>query len=139
MHDKQRYVKLEKEQARRRLISPAMTRLAFGAVFLSALLAPSLTHAENVPGSAGATDSLLAVGTDGLPRVAFAAANGSVALAARAADGTWAEQTLPGTSGALKLGYPQVAQSTVEMLIIQNPQSAVFSIDGTLARPLETP
>jgi hypothetical protein len=41
--------------------------------------------------------------------------------------------------GARNRGYPQVAQSTVEMLIIQNPQSAVFSLGGTLARPLETP
>ena len=77
-----------------------MKRLALAAVLLSALLAPSLAHAENVPGSAGATDSLLTVGSDGLPHVAFAAANGSVVLAARSADGTWAEQTLPGTSGA---------------------------------------
>ena len=75
-------------------------RLALRAVLCSALLSPSLAPAETVPGSAGATDSLLAVGADGLPRVAFAAADGSVVLAARAADGTWAAQTLPGSSGA---------------------------------------
>jgi len=36
-------------------------------------------------------------------------------------------------------GFPQVAQSTVEMLTIQNPQSAVFSCSKDLAPPLETP
>jgi hypothetical protein len=76
-------------------------RLALGAVLVSALLLlPPLAGAELVPGSIGATDSLLAVGADGLPDVAFDAANGSVVLAARAADGTWAEQSLPGSSGA---------------------------------------
>jgi len=35
--------------------------------------------------------------------------------------------------------YPQVAQSTVEMLTIQFPQSADFSSAGALARPLQTP
>src|SRR4029077_18969061 len=32
-------------------------------------------------------------------------------------------------------GYPQVAQSTVEMLTIQNAQRAEFSVATTLARP----
>jgi hypothetical protein len=35
--------------------------------------------------------------------------------------------------------YPQVAQTTVEMLIIQFPQSADFSSRRALARPLPTP
>jgi hypothetical protein len=33
-------------------------------------------------------------------------------------------------------GYPQVAQTIVEMLIIQNVQRADFSVATTLARPL---
>jgi hypothetical protein len=36
----------------------------------------------------------------------------------------------------VKPGYPQVAQSTVEMLIIQKAQRADFSVATTLARPL---
>jgi hypothetical protein len=74
-------------------------RLALGVVLLSALSLPSLAQAELVPGSAGATDSLLAVGADGSPQVAFVAANGAIVLAARSADGTWTEQTLPTLAG----------------------------------------
>jgi hypothetical protein len=75
-------------------------RLALGVVLLSALLLPSLAHAELLPGSAGATDSLLVVGADGSPHVAFVAADGSVVLAVRSADGSWAEQTLPAVTGS---------------------------------------
>src|SRR3954452_11650231 len=79
----------------------SVKRVALGAGFLLALLLlPPLARAELVPGSAGATDSLLAVGADGSPRVVFDAANGSVVLAVRATDGVWAEQTLPGGAGA---------------------------------------
>jgi hypothetical protein len=93
-------------------------RLALGAVVLSALLLfPSFARAENVPGSAGATDSLLAVGTDGLPRVVFAAANGAIVLAARDADGIWAEQTLPGVSGAPTLLGLEVGPSGAVVLL----------------------
>ena len=94
-----------------------MKRLALGAVLLSALLLPSLAQAENVPGSAGATDSLLAVGTDGLPRVAFVAADGAVVLATRAADGTWVEQTVPGTPGAPGLVGLELGPSGADVLI----------------------
>jgi hypothetical protein len=70
-------------------------RLALAAVLCSALAAPALVRAETVPGSAGATDSLLALGAGAQPVVAFAAANGSIVVAARAADGGWSQQTLP--------------------------------------------
>ena len=76
-----------------------MKRLALGVVLVSALLLPSLAHAELVPGSAGATDSLLAVAADGSPHVAFVAADGTTVLAARSADGSWIEQTLPPLPG----------------------------------------
>src|SRR5436305_6492742 len=46
-------------------------RLALAVALLSAVALPSLAHGEIVPGSACATDSLLAVGADGLPLVAF--------------------------------------------------------------------
>ena len=76
-----------------------MRRLALGAVLLLGLTLPSLAHAELVPGSQGATDSLLAIGADGLPRVAFVAADGSIVFAIRAADGSWATQTVPAPAG----------------------------------------
>ena len=79
-----------------------MKRLALGAVLFLALTLPSLARAELVPGSAGATDSLLAVGADGLPRVAFVAADGSIVFAARSAEGSWAEQTVPARCAARK-------------------------------------
>jgi hypothetical protein len=75
-------------------------RLALAVALLSSVALPSLARAEIVPGSAGATDSLLAVGADGEPRVAFTAPNGSVVVAARAGDGSWKEQTIPGLAGA---------------------------------------
>src|SRR5207302_6074347 len=78
-------------------------RLALGAVFFLALTLPSLARAEPVPGSAGATDSLLAVGADGLPRVAFVAADGSTVFAVRSTDGLWAEQTVPVPAGSQAL------------------------------------
>ena len=94
-----------------------MKRLALGAVLLSALLMPALARAETVPGSAGATDSLLAVGADGQPRVAFAAANGSVVVATRAADGTWAEQAVPGTAGAPDLVGLELGPAGADVLL----------------------
>jgi hypothetical protein len=75
-------------------------RLALGVVLLSALTLPALARAEPVPGSAGARDSLLTVGVDGLPHVAFVAADGSIVLAARSADGSWAEQALPAATAS---------------------------------------
>jgi hypothetical protein len=78
-------------------------RLALGVVLLSALLLPSRDPAELVPGSAGETYTRLAVGADGLPHVAFAAADGTIVLAARSADGVWAEQTVPALTGAQTL------------------------------------
>jgi hypothetical protein len=44
-----------------------------------------------------------------------------------------------GESAGPFAGFPQVAQSTVEMLIIQNPQNADFSVSPPLAGPLDTP
>jgi hypothetical protein len=73
-------------------------RLALAAVLFLALTLPSLARAELVPGSAGATDSLLA------------AADGSIIFAARSAPGSWAEQTVPAPAAgeqalvALELG-----------------------------------
>lgn len=72
-----------------------MRRLALAALVFSALLLPALARAETVPGSAGATDSVLAVGADGQPHVAYTAANGSIVVAARTPDGIWSPQTLP--------------------------------------------
>ena len=53
-----------------------------------------------MPASTGATDAALAVAPDGSPRVAFVGAAGAVVVAARAADGTWTEQALPGAARA---------------------------------------
>jgi hypothetical protein len=78
-------------------------RLALGAVLFLALTLPSLAHAELVPGSAGAKDSLLAVGADGLPRVAYVAADGSIVFALRTTDGSWTEQTVPAPAGSQAL------------------------------------
>lgn len=100
-----------------------MKRLALGVVLLSALLVPALARAETVPGSAGASDSLLAVGSDGQPRVAYAAANGTIVLATRAADGTWAEQTLPGQTGALALVGLELAPNGADVLLEANDGS----------------
>jgi hypothetical protein len=78
-------------------------RLALGAVLFLVLTLPSLAHAELVPGSAGATDSLLAIGADGLPRVAYVAADGSIVFAVRSAAGSWAEQTVTAPTGSQAL------------------------------------
>jgi hypothetical protein len=92
-------------------------RLALGVVLCSALLLPSLAHAELVPGSAEATDSLLAVGADGVPHVAFVAANGTIVLAARSADGSWLEQTLPALTGSQDLVGLELGPSGAVVLL----------------------
>jgi hypothetical protein len=97
---------------------PPVKRLALGAVLFLALTLPSLAHAELVPGSAGAMDSLLAVGADGMPRVAFVAAGGSIVFAVRSADGSWAEQTVPTPAGAQALVGLELG-STGAVLLIQ--------------------
>ena len=100
-----------------------MTRAAFGVVALaSALLLPGLARAEVVPGSQGAQDALLAVAHDGSPRVGFVAADGTVALATRGADGTWAAQPLAGLPGprALVVGLA-VAPSGASDLLVEDP------------------
>lgn len=77
-----------------------MKRVALAAVVASALLAPGLARAETLPGSLGSADAALAVAPDGSPRVAFVAADGSLELASRSADGVWTEQVLGGFPGA---------------------------------------
>jgi hypothetical protein len=99
---------------------PSVKRLALGAALFLALTLPSLAHAELVPGSAAAKDSLLAVGTDGLPRVAFIAQDGTIVLAARSADGSWAEQTVSAPAGPRTLVGFELA-----------PAGAVLLIDAT--------
>ena len=108
MHETGRYVKLEYRGTGTASIVPGVTRLGVAAVAASALLAGSLAlagraRAEGVPSSAGATDAALVVAPDGSPRVAFAAADGSLVVSARAADGTWSDQTLPPLPGARAL------------------------------------
>jgi len=76
-----------------------MKRVALGVVIASALLAAGPAAAETVPGSAGATDAMLAVAPDGSPLVGFAGADGSLVVAARSGDGTWADGTVPGLPG----------------------------------------
>jgi hypothetical protein len=70
-------------------------RLALAAVLLSALGGPALAHAELVPGTAGAQDSLLAVDSNGSPVVAFVDGAGSIALSTRSSDGVWTSQPVP--------------------------------------------
>lgn len=98
-----------------------MTRLALGALALSALLAPGVARAELVPGSQGAQDSLLAVAPDGTPRVAFVAADGSLQVATRSAAGTWSAQTLNGLPGprALVVGLA-VAPSGATVALVED-------------------
>ena len=94
-----------------------MKRLALGAVLFLALTLPSLAHAELVPGSAGAKDSLLAVGADGLPRIAYVAADGSIVFAARSAAGSWVEQTVPAPTGSQALIGLELAPAGAVLLI----------------------
>jgi hypothetical protein len=70
-----------------------------------------------VPGSAGSKDSLLALGGDGLPRVAFVAGDGSIVFGVRSADGTWAEQTVPSPAGSQALVGLEVGLSGAVLLI----------------------
>jgi hypothetical protein len=92
-------------------------RLALGVVLFSALLLPSLARAELVPGSTGSTDSLLVVGADGLPHVAFIAADGTIVLAARSPDGVWTEQTLPALTGSRTLLGLELSPSGAVLLL----------------------
>ncbi len=91
--------------------------LALGAVLFLALTLPSLARAELVPGSAGATDSLLAVGADGLPRVAYIAADGSIVFAVRSAEGSWAEQPVPAPAGSRALIGLELGSAGAVLLI----------------------
>jgi hypothetical protein len=92
-------------------------RLALGAVLFLALTLPALAHAELVPGSAGAKDSLLAIGADGLPRVAYVAADGSIVFAMRSADGAWAEQKVSGPAGMQALVGLELGPAGAVLLI----------------------
>jgi hypothetical protein len=92
-------------------------RQALGAALFLALTLPSLAHAELVPGSAAAEDSLLAVGADGLPRVAFVASDGTIVLAVRAAGGSWAEQTVPAPAGSRTLVGFELAPAGAVLLV----------------------
>lgn len=78
-----------------------MKRLALAVAVASALVSAQagVASAESVPGSAGATDAMLAAAPDGSPLVAFAAADGSLVVASRSADGIWADQGVPGLPG----------------------------------------
>ncbi len=91
-------------------------RLALAVVLCSSLTLPSLAHAELIPGSPGVTDAQLAVGSDGLPRVAFTTPAGSIVFAARSADGSWAEQAVPGLTGAPALVDLEVGPSGAVLL-----------------------
>lgn len=93
-----------------------MKRLALGAVLLLTLTLPSLARAELIPGSEGAKDSLLAVGADGLPRVAFVAADGSTVFAVRSAAGSWDEQTVPAPAGSQALVGLELAPAGAVLL-----------------------
>lgn len=104
-----------------------MKRLALVVAVASALFAAGLSHtgvarAENVPDSAGASDAMLAVAADGSPRVAFAAADGSLVLGTRSGDGTWTEQTIAGLPGSrvLVVGLA-VAPSGATVLLAEDP------------------
>jgi hypothetical protein len=104
-------------------------RLALGVVLCSALLLPSLAHAELVPGSANATDSLLTVGADGAPNVAFVAANGTIVLAARSsADGSWSEQTLPALTGSRDLVGLELGPSGAAVLLLETTDGSRLSL-----------
>lgn len=92
MHENRRYVKLASGLA---------------AVLLS-LAAPALARAETIPGTQQARDALLAVGPDGTPHVAYVTAADTVAVAARAADGTWSAQPVAVPAGTL-LGFDGTA------------------------------
>jgi hypothetical protein len=78
----------------------ALALAVASALFAAGLGRAGLAQAENVPGSAGASDAMLAVAADGSPRVAFAAADGSLVLGTRSVDGTWTEQTITGLPGS---------------------------------------
>lgn len=94
-----------------------MKRAALGALLASALLVPASARAETLPGSQGAQDALLAVAPDGSPRVAFVGADGSLEVAARATDGTWTAQPLPGLPGrALVAGLAVAPAGGVDVL-----------------------
>jgi hypothetical protein len=93
-------------------------RLALASALLVGLTLPSLGRAELVPGSAGATDSLLAVGADGLPRVAFVASDGSIVYAMRSAEGSWSEQMVPApATGAQVLVALELGQAGAVLLL----------------------
>jgi hypothetical protein len=65
---------------------------------------------------------MLAVAADGSPRVAFAAADGSLVVGTRSADGTWSEQTIAGLPGSrvLVVGL-EVAPSGATVLLAEDP------------------
>jgi hypothetical protein len=98
-----------------------VTRAALLLGLASALVLPAVARAETIPGSQGATDSALAVAPDGSPRVAFAAADGSLQLAARDVDGTWSAQAIGGLPGrALVVGIA-VARTGATDLLLEDP------------------
>ena len=106
---------------------PGVKRLALAvavasALFLVGLGRAGLARAENVPGSTGSSDAMLAVAADGSPRVAFAAADGSLVLATRAVAGGWTEQTISGLPGprVLVVGLA-VAPSGSTVLLAEDP------------------
>ncbi len=74
-------------------------RAALVALLASALFWPALARAELVPGSQGSSDAALAVAPDGSPRVAFVRGDGSLLVASRTTDGTWASDALTGLPG----------------------------------------
>jgi hypothetical protein len=100
----------------------ALALAVASALFAAGLGRAGLAQAENVPGSAGASDAMLAVAADGSPRVAFAAADGSLVLGTRSLDGTWTEQTITGLPGSrvLVVGLV-VAPSGSTVLLAEDP------------------
>ena len=108
---------------RRHGYRPDVSRLALGALLLVAALSlPGVARAELVPGSAGAQDALLAIAPDGSPRAAFVAADGSLVVATRTADGIWSAQTVTGLPGprVLVVGLA-VSPDGVTYLLAEDP------------------
>jgi hypothetical protein len=105
-------------------------RLALAAAVLAALAAPGLAQAELIPGTTGAQDSLLAIRSDGSPLVAFVGADGSVALAARSAAGTWTTQpvAMPRLSAPpVIVGLAQTATGTALLAEATNGSRLVLA------------
>jgi len=143
VHEKGRYVKLEPERATASV--RRVRRLALAALLLAPLCLAAAAHAELVPGSAGAADSLLATAPDGSPRVAYVAADGGVVVAARDATGTWttARLPLPPLAAPAIVGLAQAPAGLVVLveasdgsrLVLAEQHGAAWSVRTVATRP----